>query len=69
MVSLQILAGKRILITGAARGLGRDFAQAAAEAGAVVVMADILADLVYKEAQALAKKRLESFIGDDGPQG
>lgn len=42
MANLPILAGKRILVTGAARGLGRDFAQAAAEAGASVVMADIL---------------------------
>lgn len=54
MASLQILAGKRILVTGAARGLGRDFAQAAAEAGAAVVMADILADLVQSEAEKLA---------------
>ena len=54
MDSLPILAGKRILVTGAARGLGRDFAQAAAEAGAIVVMADILADLVQEEAEKLA---------------
>lgn len=54
MASLQILSGKRILVTGAARGLGRDFAQAAAEAGAIVVMADILADLVQEEAEKLA---------------
>ncbi|MGE8542441.1 MAG: SDR family NAD(P)-dependent oxidoreductase, partial [Acinetobacter sp.] len=54
MASLQILAGKRILVTGAARGLGRDFAQAAAEAGAAVVMADILTDLVQSEAEKLA---------------
>lgn len=54
MASLQILAGKRILVTGAARGLGRDFAQAVAEAGASVVMADILTDLVQAEAQKLA---------------
>lgn len=54
MASLQILAGKRILVTGAARGLGRDFAQAAAEAGAAVVMADILTDLVQSEAGKLA---------------
>lgn len=58
MASLPILAGKRILITGAARGLGRDFAQAVAEAGATVVMADILAELVQKEAVALAEKGL-----------
>lgn len=58
MASLPILAGKRILVTGAARGLGRDFAQAVAEAGATVVMADILAELVQKEAVALAEKGL-----------
>jgi NAD(P)-dependent dehydrogenase (short-subunit alcohol dehydrogenase family) len=38
----QVLAGKRVLITGGARGLGREFAQAAAQAGASVVIADIL---------------------------
>lgn len=58
MASLPILAGKRILITGAARGLGRDFAQAVAEAGATVVMTDILAELVQKEAVTLAEKGL-----------
>lgn len=52
MASLPILAGKRILVTGAARGLGRDFAQAVAEAGATVVMADILAELVQRSADA-----------------
>lgn len=54
MVSLPILEGKRILVTGAARGLGRDFTRAAAEAGATVVMADILDELVQSEAEALA---------------
>lgn len=58
MASLPILAGKRILVTGAARGLGRDFAQAVAEAGAAVIMADILAELVQKEALTLAEKGL-----------
>lgn len=37
-----LLAGKRIVVTGAARGLGRSFAAALAEAGASVVMCDIL---------------------------
>ncbi|MDM1781266.1 SDR family oxidoreductase [Acinetobacter indicus] len=59
MANLPILAGKRILVTGAARGLGRDFAQAAADAGASVVMADILADLVEKEAAALSAQGLD----------
>ena len=35
------LDGKRVLITGAARGLGRSFAEAACRAGARVVIADI----------------------------
>lgn len=36
------LAGKRVLVTGAARGLGRAFAEAAARAGARVMLADLL---------------------------
>lgn len=56
MASLPILAGKRILVTGAARGLGRDFAEATAEAGAEVVMADILSELVEIEAEKLKSK-------------
>lgn len=59
MVSLPILEGKRILVTGAARGLGRDFAQAIAEVGAHVVMADILTDLVQQEAQLLIEQGLK----------
>lgn len=52
----DLLQGKRILITGAARGLGLDFAQAACVSGARVVMADILEDLVAQEAAALTDK-------------
>lgn len=59
MDNLPILAGKRVLVTGAARGLGRDFAQAAAQAGARVVMADILTDLVEQEAKKLADQGLK----------
>jgi NAD(P)-dependent dehydrogenase (short-subunit alcohol dehydrogenase family) len=40
--SNQLLAGRRVLVTGAARGLGLEFATAIADAGASVVMADIL---------------------------
>ena len=36
------LKDKRVLVTGAARGLGRAFAEAVSEAGARVVLADIL---------------------------
>ena len=39
---MTTLAGKRVLITGAARGLGRAFAEAACAAGAKVVIADLL---------------------------
>lgn len=53
MVNVALLQDKKVLVTGAARGLGRDFAQAIAEAGAQVVMADILTDLVQQEAAAL----------------
>jgi NAD(P)-dependent dehydrogenase (short-subunit alcohol dehydrogenase family) len=38
----SLLGGRRILITGAARGLGRSFALAVAKAGAKVVVADVL---------------------------
>lgn len=42
--SNQLLAGRRILITGAARGLGLAFVKTVAAAGAMVAMADILQD-------------------------
>lgn len=58
MANVALLQGKKVLVTGAARGLGRDFAQAIAEAGAEVVMADILSDLVQQEAQALQQQGL-----------
>lgn len=49
----NLLEGKRVLITGAARGLGLAFAQAAAKSGAAVMLADILEDLVHEEAEKL----------------
>ncbi|MDR6858955.1 SDR family oxidoreductase [Variovorax guangxiensis] len=51
----NLLAGRRVLVTGAARGLGLAFAQCIAAAGASVVLADILSDLAETEAQALRK--------------
>lgn len=42
MTSTALLAGKRVLVTGAARGLGRAFAGAACAAGARVALADRL---------------------------
>ena len=49
----DLLKGRRVLVTGAARGLGLAFAQCVAQAGASVVLADILADLAEAEARAL----------------
>src|SRR5699024_4011669 len=43
-VSALPLAGRRVLITGAARGLGAEFARAAVAAGARVVIADVLVE-------------------------
>lgn len=51
-----LLTGKRIVVTGAARGLGRSFAAAVAEAGATVVMCDILADVLSDSAASLREQ-------------
>lgn len=58
MDSPQLLTAKRIIVTGAARGLGRDFAEAIAQAGAAVVMADILTEQVQAEAELLKQRGL-----------
>ncbi|MTD37232.1 SDR family oxidoreductase [Erwinia sp. CPCC 100877] len=51
-----LLEGKRIVVTGAARGLGADFAEGLARQGARVVMCDILGDELAKRAQRLAAR-------------
>ncbi|MFT3777284.1 MAG: SDR family oxidoreductase [Ottowia sp.] len=48
-----MLQGRRVLVTGAARGLGLAFARSIARAGGRVVIADVLADLAATEAEAL----------------
>jgi len=65
-LSHQLLAGRRILITGAARGLGLAFATAVAEAGASVAMADILQDTLQGAVADLQKRGLKvaGFIVD-----
>lgn len=57
----EMLQGKTILITGAARGLGLAFAQAACVAGAQVFMADILHELVSEEADKLVNEGYKAF--------
>ncbi len=47
---MPLLAGKRVLVTGSARGLGLAFAKAAIAEGATVVLADILEDVGRKAA-------------------
>ena len=47
---------KRIVVTGGARGLGRAFAEAAVEAGASVVVADILEDVGRETVSDISKK-------------
>lgn len=50
---IQPLAGRRILVTGAARGLGEAFARAVSAAGAQVVLADVLEERGRATAAAL----------------
>ena len=49
----SLLAGKRIVVTGAARGLGFGFAQAITAAGGRVVMCDIQRELLAESAAKL----------------
>jgi len=51
--AINLLAGRKVLVTGAARGLGLAFVKAIVEAGGAVAMADILGDQLDKEAAAL----------------
>jgi 3alpha(or 20beta)-hydroxysteroid dehydrogenase len=48
------LAGRKALVTGGARGIGASIAQALANAGADVVIGDVLADLAKDTAATLA---------------
>lgn len=59
------LENKRIVITGAARGLGRGFAEAALDGGARVVIADILEDRGRQTADELSSLGEVSFESVD----
>ena len=55
----SLLEGRRVLVTGGARGLGYAFARAIGRAGARVVIADILAERVQQSAAELAGEGLD----------
>ncbi len=55
----RLLEGRRVLVTGGARGLGYAFAQAIGRAGAHVVIADILAERVQQSAAQLVAQGLK----------
>src|SRR5690606_36150924 len=61
-----LLKGKRIVVTGAARGLGYHFARACAEQGAAVVMCDILQGELAESAHGLSEQgyAIESHVID-----
>jgi NAD(P)-dependent dehydrogenase (short-subunit alcohol dehydrogenase family) len=58
-VSHQLLAGRRVLVTGAARGLGLEFATAIAQAGASVAMADVLPEALQQSVADLRRQGLQ----------
>jgi NAD(P)-dependent dehydrogenase (short-subunit alcohol dehydrogenase family) len=63
--------GKVALVTGASSGMGLATAQAFAEAGAAVVLADVREDLVKAEAQKLVDAGQKAIavrcdVSDDG---
>jgi len=60
-----MLAGRTIVVTGAARGVGRAIAQACAKAGASLVLGDVLAEAGRAVAQELAKTTEARFVTVD----
>lgn len=58
--ALPLLSGRRVLVTGAARGLGRAFAEAVGRAGGRVVLADVRAELVRATAAELQAQGIEA---------
>ncbi len=58
---MTLLSNKKIVITGAARGLGFGFAEAAVEAGASVLMLDILEDTLSESVQSLRQKGFDVY--------
>lgn len=59
----DLLLNKRIVISGAARGLGLSFATACAQQGAEVIMLDILEEDVHRQANLLREQGLKAVAG------
>jgi NAD(P)-dependent dehydrogenase (short-subunit alcohol dehydrogenase family) len=60
-----MLAGRTIVVTGAARGVGRAIARACAKAGAALVLGDVLDEGGRAVAQELAKTTEARFVAVD----
>jgi NAD(P)-dependent dehydrogenase (short-subunit alcohol dehydrogenase family) len=57
--SSSLLQGRRVLVTGGARGLGLEFARAIAAQGGRVVIADVLDELAQHAAASLRERGLD----------
>jgi NAD(P)-dependent dehydrogenase (short-subunit alcohol dehydrogenase family) len=61
-VTTPCLDGRRILITGAARGLGAEFAEAIGRAGASIALADVLHERGEAKAAALREQHINAHF-------
>jgi NAD(P)-dependent dehydrogenase (short-subunit alcohol dehydrogenase family) len=64
MTTPQILANRTILVTGAARGVGRAIAEACAAAGARLILADVLEEAGRQTAGALKARFVPVDLAD-----
>ncbi|MCB1411453.1 MAG: SDR family oxidoreductase, partial [Rhodobacteraceae bacterium] len=62
----MMLAGRTLLITGAARGLGREIARTCAAEGARLVLADIDLPGVQATAETVGARAVPVDLGDAG---
>ena len=61
-VPRDMLKGRRVLVTGAARGLGLAFAPSIVTAGGRVVIADVLADLAQLDASRVVQRARDELL-------